>query len=400
MDVKRRDNRWKWMAGCAAVAVLGAVGACGGPDGVGSTQSDGGGQQMSDGADAGDSADATGDTGGGAEDVEVEEAQVNVTPPELQFEGPRKGKSKTLELVVQNNGGKPATLNKVEVKEVGAAAEGEEFALGDGTPELPVAIPGGVFKTVEIVYSPTDYETDRGMVSLQFSNAGISAVEVPIDTINAHPDIDAPELVRFGSVPQGEEKTRNIVLYNRGLQNLRFEDVRFKGDENFSVTFDRKTPPVEAGRNDPFSFDLSFKAPDEEPHRGQLLIDSNDPDQKTVTVDVTANRPKPCIQLQTTEIDFGDIGQSPETKPLKMLNCSRTRTLTVSNLGFSSDGNGAFKLADKPEFPLSIPPASEESVTIEASLERVRTAYGLLVVRSNDEEHTPIFVDLRAARTE
>jgi hypothetical protein len=399
MDVRNRtSHRWRIIVAALALVGAGLVGACG-TDEVGEGEGSDDGGDVVEMTDTRDAADTTVDTGSDA-DVAPEGPKVAIEPKELSFEDVEKGKSKTAELVVRNDGDQPATLQQLELKEVGRASDGDEFSLADETPELPVEIPPKVFKTVTVAYKPTDFETDRGQLTLRFREPGVEARTVPITTVNAYPDIEGPDILRVGGVDQGSEKRRRVVLYNRGIQPLRIEAVDFNGDDGFSVAFPRKQLPVSIERNDPFEFELVFQAPDTDIARGQLAVDSNDPDQDPFEITVTANRPRPCIQLQRTAIDFGEVGDGKKTEELKMLNCSRTRTLEVTDIGFSADGNGAFSLAGDPELPLQIDPAEEGSVSLEASIERKRTATGLLVLRSNDTEQSPIFVDLRATRSE
>ena len=401
MDVRNRgSHRFGFAAALFALLGAGVLGACG-TDEVGEGEDRGDAAdtvEMTDTADVGDTAAETG-TAADA-DAALEGPSVAIEPRELTFEDVAKGKSATAELVVRNDGDQPATLHELEVKEVGRASDGDLFFNDAATPEIPVEIPPKVFKTVTVAYKPTDFETDRGQVTLRFREPEVEAMTVPIQTVNAHPDIEGPDLLRVGVVDQGSEDRRRVVLYNRGIQPLRIEGVSFEGDQGFSVEYPRKSPTVTLERDDSFEFELVFNAPDNEIARGRLLVDSDDPDEDPFEITVTANRPQPCIQLQRTAIDFGEVGDGKKSEELKMLNCSRTRTLEVTDIGFSADGNGAFKLVGDPEFPLQIDPAEEGSVSLEASLERERTATGLLVLRSNDTEHSPIFVDLRATRSE
>ena len=225
-------------------------------------------------------------------------------------------------------------------------------------------------------------------------------VEVPIETVNASADLDAPELVRFGSTPKGDSSTRTIVVYNRGVQDLELKGVQVKDDANFSTSFGPRKPPVSLSRGDNYDFDVVFSAPDESKRTARLILETDDPDDMNYEVRMTANRPEPCIELEKRAVDFGEMTSSETTTKLGILNCNLTRGLTVESVSFTTDGNGAFSLVDPPTFPLELSGAQEQKLTIKATLEEKRQARGLLRVESNDTEKSPVLIDVIAERTE
>lgn len=340
--------------------------------------------------------DSSGDTDN--READAGPPKLSVSPLQIRFENVKKGDTKTIDVALRNVGGSDIEINAARVSESDVPA-GDELTVADTSTSPPFTIPPDVYKSMTVKYAPNDYAADRGTLRIELGGSQLEDIEIPIETVSAHPTLDATDLVRFGTVDKGKTKKRQIVVYNRGFQDLIIQKLEFKDDSNFSFDFPNGNPlPKTLGKGDSLYFDLTFSAPDTMTRRGRVVVQSNDPDDMNYEIYVTANRPKPCIQVHAQQLDFGKIGASEKTKKLRMLNCNRTRSLKVTALDLSADGNGAFTLKDKPSLPFDIGPATEKAVTIAAKLDKARKATGILTVKSDDSENSPILVDLRALR--
>jgi hypothetical protein len=346
------------------------------------------------------------DTGVDAtEDVAPVYGELSVEPGQLQFEGVANGESASKTVSLRNVGDGEVVIESVTLEEDEPGTADEELSIEGMPEEPPFAIEPGTFDSIEILYEPTDYRVDRGTLTVETRSDEVEGAEVSIATVLAEPDLRAPDLVRFGTVPQGETATREISIYNRGIQPLEIEDVAYfdqdgESDPDFSVGYRGSGPRLSLERGESLTVLLDYEASDTQLRRGRLEVTSNDP-EGTYNVDITANRAEPCIAVTDESLDFDELGAGSETKDIGILNCNTERDLTVESAEFVTDGGGAFSLVDAPEFPVTVEPATfgsdaEQTLTVQADLDEERQAVGNLEIRSDDPNNSPILVEIRA----
>ncbi len=417
---KRRSGRNPSVSALAAVLVAGTLAFAGckadGPGPKPQDASGAGGGEVGEQPDATAGSDAreTGVEDAGSdvgEDVDVGVGELSVDPGQLEFRGLPHGDRDAKPISLRNVGGRELVVESLEVEEDEQTGLDEEVSLEGLEEQPPFAIEGGTHENVEVVYEPTDYAADRGTLTVTTESDAVDDVEVPFTTVLAEPDLRGPEYVRFGQVEAGGDETRQVVLYNRGLQDLMIEDVTYReggeADPDFSFNFEaRGEPPVTLGEGDAYFFDLEF-APssdaDPMPTRvGDLQIEWNDPAEESPhEITVTANRDQPCLQVSigdgaSDSLDFGSIGTETATEEIELLSCSLERDLTIESVDFIADGNGAFSLEDPPELPMTFTGGESLNLEVVADLDEDRAAYGNLSIRSNDEENNPVLIELRA----
>ena len=352
--------------------------------------------------DAGDASGVGGDAADGAAEAGTDTTsapgELSIDPGELLYRGVAKDESETRQINLRNIGDSEIVVTELTVDEddPAGADDGEFEVATESGDAFPLAIKPDIAETVEVTYNPTDYAVDKATLTATTRSSEVDDVEVPIRTILAHPDLRGPELVRFGTVEEGDEKRRQILVHNRGTEELVIDGVRVEREDNFSVEFPRESPTVRLDEGESFMFEVLFEAPDSDKRTGEVVIESNDPDQMSYRIDVSANRPKPCLAISTDAIDFGSIGAGEGTQELGILNCNLDRSLTVESVGFLTDGGGAFSLENPPTFPTTIQAAQETRLTVVADLDEERERYGTLVIRSDDTDRNPLLIEVRA----
>lgn len=337
-----------------------------------------------------------------AEPDAAEPAAMRVAPEQLFFENVEIGESRTLAVSVRNVGGSPLYLTSAELTDV-SSADAAELTEGAGYPGgEPVEIAPGTTHEVEVVYAPADHAVDRAALDLYTTDSDNSHVVVPIQTINAYADIDAPETLRFGSVDAGESVTEEVVVYNRGLDPLTVESITASGDPSFSVAM--KAPyqtPAILQTDDFLVFEATYAPQTTDTVRSTVTIASDDPDQSSFELTLVGNEPTPCIRLSKNAVEFGEVPVGERrTQPLTILNCSQSRQLAVSTIALSTDGGGAFSFNQAPGLPLELAPLTTEQVQLAASADDPRAAAGVLVVQSDDPQQPSIVVDVSAVFVE
>lgn len=346
------------------------------------------------------------DTGGGVTDTGQADGPpvVEANTKQLLYEDVSKDAEKTIEVNVRNVGDEAAFVEDVLLSETGErqGPERDEFVLGDGTPDRPFRLPTSVSKTIEVTYKPADFATDQGKLTIQLRHDQDDIV-IPIRTINAHADIEAPRRLRIGNVAQGESGDALVNLYNRGLTQLTVREMSLSKDDHFSLRFQGGAGepfPVSLERGESLDFWVEYSAPDGDERRTTVTVKSDDPDDEEYNINVAANVPGPCLALQTTDLDFGTLSAESEVKQLEMLNCNTTRAVEIESATFSSDGGGVFSVVGpkEEEFPVTIAPGRTEPLKIQATLKEPRKAIGSLIIRANDEEKSPFLVQVRAEK--
>lgn len=398
-------KRTTWVACLAVMLGAGVLAAC---DGNGAEEDAGTDTGVTGDAGPGDTGDTALDTGdataetadGSADtaDTTPRPGRLVLEPDELVFRDVAKGETATQTIDVRNIGGREVTVETIEVEEHERAdiADGEFETRLTGGGEFPSTIGANVVETVEVTYAPTDYKADRATLTASTGGSEVADAEAAIQTVMAHPDVSGPDSIRFGTVPKGETRRREIIVYNRGTKRLAISNVEATGDEHVTVEFPRRSPTIRLDEGERFLFELVFSAPDTDKRLAQVQIESNDPDQMPYRIDVTANRPEPCMTASTEAIDFGAIGAGEGTEEFGILNCNRERNLTIDAISMLTDGSGAFVLEQAPSFPTTVQPGQEIRMRVAADLEEARETYGNIVVRSDDPEKSPLLIEVRA----
>jgi hypothetical protein len=371
--------------------------ACNEDDPVTASKRDTGGEQAGDAAvdTGGDAADATdaADT-----DTTAAPAELRVQPTQIFFEDVEIGESKTASISLANVGGSPLFITDVviterEPEDTAELKPGESWLEGDSLTLEPSS-----HTTLEVLYEPDDHAIDRGFVTITSTDPNNSPVVVPIETVNAYPDIDVLRTLRFGTVAVGETATEEIVIHNRGYSPLTVDEILMSGDPSFSVEMQAPyTTPAVIEKDDYIIFEATYAPYDDETDRATIYVESNDPDEESFEIGVAGNEPTPCIRVSTTSIDFGDVAVGArEVESVTVLNCSETQQLTVSQVSLSTDGGGTFSINQAPTTPATIAPTTTEQIQVAASGDDERDAVGVLVVESDDPEQGGLVIDLRA----
>jgi len=347
------------------------------------------------------------DTGVDAsEDVAPVYGELSVEPGQLQFEGVANGESASKSVSLRNVGEGDVVIESLTLEEQEPGNADTEFSMEGLSEEPPFTIESGTFGSFDILYEPTDYRADQATLTVETRSDEVDEADVSIAAVLAEPDLRAPGLVRFGTVPQGETKTEAISVYNRGIQPLEIEEVAYydqdgESDPDFSIEYVGSGPRVSLEQGESLTVELSYEASDTDLQRGRLEVTSNDPDEGTYNVDITANRAEPCMAVTEESIDFGDVGTDSATEDIGILNCNTDRALNVESAEFVTDGGGAFSLVESPKFPVAVEPATfdnnaEVTLTVQADLDEARQAVGNLEIRSDDPENSPLLIELRA----
>ena len=220
-----------------------------------------------------------------------------------------------------------------------------------------------------IFYEPTDSERDIGRLIVQSNDTGKPRVEILLTSGESVPELSVdPPSVEFSNVMEGDTVTETLSVFNSGKADLEIQRIEMVNDADGQFT-------VEISQDEgtyhtyPASIKPGATAQDREtmvllihytPTRigsaeGRLRLETNDPENRTHDVTITASSIKPCIEITPSDADFGDvaIGESKELA-LDLTNCGNA-DLLVTEASFIDPGEGT-----SPDFHiLSVPEGLE-----------------------------------------
>ncbi|QED27453.1 choice-of-anchor D domain-containing protein [Microvenator marinus] len=322
--------------------------------------------------------------------------QMEIDIPELLFDSVRIGESRTLTFAVTNLGDEDLVLTRADISQFNRTSE-PEFVPGENWIDGTTIVEGQTFREFDVVYTPVDHETDRGSVTIISNDPDQATWEVRLETINPYPELEGPQLLKFGSVAANETATRRVNLYNRGRDPLTLNSIETTGSNRFSIALIPTEPlPRVVQRDELYAFDVVFSPNNTNVARGTIVINSDDPDEQPFEIAVSGNDPGPCMQVLPDTLDFGEVApNTAQTQEITLFNCSNALDLEISGLEIV-DGEFAFELVDSPELPITLNAFENVTLEVRANIEGPE-AIGALRVENSDSNRD---VELRVRTPE
>ncbi len=315
---------------------------------------------------------------------------------ELVFERVEIGQTRTLKFVVTNLGESDLVLQSATVSQINRVSN-PEFKAGAKWIGGTTIVEPQTFREFEVVYEPSDHESDRGLVTLLSNDPTLNVVTVRLETVNFYADLDAPQLLKFGTVPAQTSQTRRVEVYNRGAAPLTLNSIVTSGNGPFTVAFlPTEGLPRVIQRNELYVFDVIYSPNNNNTHRGTVTINSNDPDEAMLPIAVSGNDPTACLQAIPEVVDFGEIpARQKKTLRYTLFNCSSMLPLTVSKIEIIYGGH-IFGLEGVPELPLTL--NGFETATFDVAAEiPMGEGLGQMAIENNDTDR---IIELRARTPE
>jgi hypothetical protein len=202
-------------------------------------------------------------------------------------------------------------------------------------------------------------------------------------TYSGQPDIDGPDRVMMGDMLEGETRTRQVEILNVGRAPLKVGEWEIRGPFELSFPLYDGTPPDTLMPGASITATISHTASDELRVEGTLDIASNDPDEAVFQIDLFANADFPCLELEPTEIDYGqrDLGVT-HTQSVFATNCS-SRSIVEFEIT-DIEGDPEFSLQENMT-EYSLEPGETVEVPVEFRPEQPGEYAAEMLVSSNDE---------------
>lgn len=206
----------------------------------------------------------------------------------------------------------------------------------------------------------------------------------PLDMQPSPQEIDAPEKLNFPEVTPGESIQQTFTIENLGEVALAIEGIQLASAGGMMSPFalsypstnapddpmmDASAPAPEIAPGGELSVRVTFSPTDADPVSDTILIESDDPDEGSFSVELAGNVPTSCLEFDlpsaantTYTFDFGavTIGERA-SRFVRMQNCSLTRQLSLDAIAVTNTDGGVFDV-NRPfvnSLPVTLSPGEE-----------------------------------------
>ncbi|MBI2374826.1 MAG: choice-of-anchor D domain-containing protein [Deltaproteobacteria bacterium] len=285
----------------------------------------------------------------------IGECTLEVRPSPIAFGGVTLGTTQRISVEVANVGGSLCTVGAIKL----TPASDRSFSVA--TPALPMFIPSGASRTVDVTFRPTV----AGLVSGTLEVYGLIPirpnVSVPVSGAGSGPKLCVdPDPVVFGTGPVGAVNTRSASLFACGTEDVLISGLALPAPTSAEYTIPvPPTYPLRISVGTIARLELRFVGTDVGREDGILRISSNDAIMPVMDVDlIAAASSGPCGDLAGRICGVGGIGPIAGAK---------VRVDTASGpIETETNENGDFVLT-------CLPPGS---VTVHASSGSWSTSFG------------------------
>ena len=255
----------------------------------------------------------------------------------------------------------------------------------------------GEYTTVTVQYTPSNETADNGQIDIPSNDPDEPVVVLNILAPAAAPDIEVdPLLVDFGDVKLYTQETEWVTISNIGTADLEIYDCSEHGDPEFIITSNPMGSLLSPG--DSVQMEVAYEPHYEAGSYGTIDVDSNDPVDPTVVVDLVGNGVASGIEIDPPYHDFGSLNagcdetldveiRSVGTAPLELWGYSYTTTpsstMTVAAADLDSYVNNSTEL----------PVGDSITVTVTFLPDDVQAYSGQLTVTSDDPYNTYAYGD-------
>lgn len=229
------------------------------------------------------------------------------------------------------------------------------------------------------------FDSGSGDGRIFISAMVVSSAAPPVD-----PDISlSATSLDFGTVDVGDSSDMTVSVSNVGVNDLTVSSL---STDNGTYSIVSPATPVTVVNGTPVDVVLRFKPTSGATENGDLTIDSDDPDEASVTVSLTGigNSVDPDIDLSTTSVAFGNVGVGD----------SSDISLTISNLGVNdlnvtsiSSDNAVFEVVS-PATPIVVANGAPADVVVRFKPTSEVAESGNLTIDSDDPDEASLNVTL------
>ncbi len=358
----------------------------------------------------------------------IKSGRIQVSPDPIAYAQVDIGVSDILDISVFNLVDEELSVYDVRLETRGDDGSIDGLELID-VPAFPFKVAGNGVTRFQLHYTPkVGTKPARGNLVFESSDDRYSnsdPYKIAIDTLANRPRVQvSPPIVRFARQAPGSRDKQTVLIHNIGSAPLKiWQAPAYGGGADFRISVPERTYPMElaiydanAAATEPNKYELAVEveyAPiGDGGDSGELVIISNDPtgDEETgdetfaTIVDIAANADSPCILVDGTSRNFGQVPiGSAAADIVKITNCG-TQPLIVSGMRitdnsadeeFELDLGGLDVNRDgELDSTLTIQPGNDQTVLLKYIPVQEGTDQGTMVILSNDPLQAELELDL------
>ena len=291
--------------------------------------------------------------------------------------------------------------------------------------------PNGAPIELKLNWKPTDNVQDKGSIVIRSNDPAAEELIIPVSTPALAPKVIARSMISFPRVVAGRTEYQTAIIQNGGNAPLQLFDVLMaRQNSDFAVSFpkedDLENPESDSltipeGKNilepnEELPIRVSFSPATSNPSTGELLIQSNAPEQ-IFTIALSGNSGGPCISLagasladnsldgETHNMNFGESQIGVETtKTIQIENCSPSNPLTINGIQLSDDAGGVYNISALPGTvadgdPLTLEPLTTATFAVGFSPTDEVPKVGRILIQNSDPTSAELRVAVRGKGT-
>ncbi len=255
----------------------------------------------------------------------------------------------------------------------------------------------GQYTTVTVQYAPSNEQADTGEIEIPSNDPDEPVVYLQITAPEPAPDIDCdPWTVDFGDIKLYDQVTEWVTCSNLGTSDLTIYSDSISGDPEFTIATSIAGSVLAPG--DSVQLEVAYEPHYETASFGQADIDSNDPVDPTVSVDLLGLGVASAIEIDPAYWDFGTLNagcddtidvevRSVGNAPLELWGFTYT---TTPNATMEADTDD---LSDYVNNGWELAPGDSVTVPVTFIPDDVISYTGQLTVTSDDPYNTYAYGD-------
>ena len=171
------------------------------------------------------------------------------------------------------------------------------------------------------------------------------------------PELSAPRTINFSQVILGEHEEKLLVVKNVGSTTLHIHRFELIADSSELTLSNAPSVPVELAPEGEFSVTVNYDPRDEVRNSGEIVIESNDPDNDVVIIEITTLNIQPRLSVDPVKVDFGRVRQGESDQKQGRIRNIGQSPLIISSISLSGSPDFEFIL---PETEYTLPNGSFE----------------------------------------
>ncbi len=325
--------------------------------------------------------------------IPVPVPDISVTPAVLSFGDVEINNSALQTLQIINLGSANLVIANTNITGVDSV----DFAVLTSIDSL-VVLPNDT-SSVDVRFSPVtagaksatlqiiSNDPDQGIVNVALSGTGITIADIAV----------SPTSVDFGNVEFGDSTDQTIFLINSGTADLNILSTSITDDTTGQFSVVSLSNSVVAP-NDTQTVLLRYHATHAGTFNANLEITSNDPDESSVNVSLTAKTLVADISVSPASFDFGSVPiETPKSKTFIVINdASGMGDLKVASTELLGDAAGEFSILSGGA-PFTLSPGDSQEMVVQFKPTSVANNSILLQIISNDPDEPMLDVAIQGS---